>query len=140
MLLAKFIIPLDPRTKKNSPQIVGSGSRCPFCNKFQRQFIMPSAANKLYSAQAAMYLKPKPDEPINSPIYIKYLFYMKTHRKVDESNLVESIDDLLVKEGIIEDDNSRILKHHDGTRVLYDKQNPRTEIYIYAEEEENNGQ
>lgn len=140
MLLAKFIIPLDPRTKKNSPQIVGSGSRCPYCSKFQRQFIMPSAANKLYSAQAARYLKPKPDEPINSPIHIKYLFYMKTHRKVDESNLVESIDDILVKEGIIEDDNSRILKHHDGTRVLYDKQNPRTEIYIYAEEEENNGQ
>lgn len=140
MLLAKFIIPLDPRTKKNSPQIVGSGSRCPYCSKFQKQFIMPSAANKLYSAQAAVYLKPKPDEPINFPIHIKYLFYMKTHRKVDESNLVESIDDILVKEGIIEDDNSRILKHHDGTRVLYDKQNPRTEIYIYAEEEENNGQ
>nr|DAZ39251.1 MAG TPA: Cytosine specific methyltransferase [Caudoviricetes sp.] len=33
------------------------------------------------------------------------------------------------------DDNSRIVAGHDGTRVLYDPKNPRTEIYITKMEE-----
>jgi hypothetical protein len=32
--------------------------------------------------------------------------------------------------GIIEDDNSQIVAGHDGSRVRYDKNNPRTEIEI----------
>jgi hypothetical protein len=63
---------------------------------------------------------------------------MKTHRIVDKSGLMQAADDLLVECGILEDDNSRILVSHDGTRVLYDKENPRTEIYI-SEMEEING-
>ena len=50
-----------------------------------------------------------------------------------------SADDLLVTTGVIKDDHSGIVKSHDGTRVLYDKENPRTEIYIYDYEEEEDG-
>lgn len=141
MLIYSCIIPLDPRTKKNSPQIAGIGKRCPYCNKYQRQFIVPSKANKLYAARATQLLADKkPAAPIDQPIHIRYLFYMQTRRKVDGLNLAEAMDDILVSEGIIAEDNSNIVKHHDGTRVLYDKQNPRTEIYIYTyEEEEDNG-
>lgn len=32
--------------------------------------------------------------------------------------------------GVIKDDNSRIVAGHDGSRVLYDKENPRVEITI----------
>ena len=38
--------------------------------------------------------------------------------------------DILVDAGILEDDNSNIVAGHDGSRVLYDKENPRTEILI----------
>lgn len=101
-----------------------------------KQFIVPSKANKLYTAKAAIYLKEKPSAPIDRPVHIKYLFYMATRRRVDGLNLAEAADDILVEAGILADDNSNIVKHHDGTRVLYDKQNPRTEIYIYEYEEE----
>jgi Holliday junction resolvase RusA-like endonuclease len=78
------------------------------------------------------YLTPRPEEPISFPVQVTYLFYMKTKRVVDKSNLTAAADDMLVEAGILEDDNSRILVSHDGTRVLYDKDNPRTEITITA--------
>ena len=101
-----------------------------------RQFIVPSKANKLYTAQALLCLKEKQEQPIDYPVHIKYLFYKGTRHRVDALNLAEAADDLLVEAGILADDNSNIVVHHDGTRVLYDKQNPRTEIYIYDCEEE----
>ena len=55
---------------------------------------------------------------------------MATRRRVDGLNLEEAVDDLLVEAGILADDNSRIVISHDGSRVLYDKDNPRTEITI----------
>ena len=55
---------------------------------------------------------------------------MKTRHAVDLTNLLEAVDDVLVKYGVLEDDNSRIIVSHDGSRVLYDKQRPRTEVTI----------
>ena len=135
-----YTIPLDPRTKKNHQKIAGTGQRCPFCGKFKRQFIMQSDANKKYTIQALPHLTPRPDRPISEPVHIKCLFYMGTRRIVDKLNLQAAADDLLVSAGILLDDNASIVKSHDGTRVLYDKQNPRTEIYItYYEGDENDG-
>lgn len=129
-MLLHYTIPLDPRTKKNSQMIAGSGQRCPYCGKFKKQFIRQGKANTEYTVKAYHFLRPKPPQPIETPIRIQYLFYMATRRKVDSLNLCAAADDLLVTAGIITDDNASIVKSHDGTRVLYDKQNPRTEIYI----------
>ena len=38
--------------------------------------------------------------------------------------------DILVLAGVLADDNSSIAVAHDGSRVLYDKDEPRTEITI----------
>lgn len=70
------------------------------------------------------------DKPISEPVTVKCLFYMPTHRRVDLTNLPEAIDDVLVHTRVLEDDNSNIIVSHDGSRVLYDKENPRTEVYI----------
>ena len=43
---------------------------------------------------------------------------------------IEAIDDIMVKSGLLADDNFTIIESHDGSRVLYDKENPRTEVYI----------
>ena len=131
-----YTIPLDPRTKKNHQMIAGSGSRCPYCGKHQKQFIRQGHANTEYTVKAYPYLQPKPDKPIATPVHIRYRFYMATRRKVDLLNLQAAADDLLVAADILADDNSGIVKSHDGTRVLYDKQNPRTEITITDYEEE----
>ena len=55
---------------------------------------------------------------------------MPTRRKTDLTNLLEAVDDILVHAGIIADDNYTIIASHDGSRVLYDKYRPRTEITI----------
>lgn len=136
ILLGSYTIPLDPRTKKNHQMIAGSGVRCPYCGKHKKQFVRQGKAASEYTFKAYQYLRPRPTAPIETPVHIKYLFYMGTRRVVDKLNLQAAADDLLVLAEIIKDDNSKIVKSHDGTRVLYDKQNPRTEIYIYDYEED----
>ena len=116
--------------------IAGSGRRCPECGKHEKQFIREGPAGSEYSFFAVNYLFPKPPKPISRPVHVCYKFYMQTRRRVDKLNLQAAADDLLVKAGVLRDDNSRIVCSHDGTRVLYDKENPRTEIYIYEYEEE----
>lgn len=116
-----FIIPLVPVSKKNSQRI--------FTNKRTgRPFIMPSEKYKEYE-QAALWFIPKV-ECIDYPVEVKCLFYMPTHRKCDLTNMLESIDDIMVKSGLLADDNSAIIISHDESRILYDKENPRTEVYI----------
>lgn len=55
---------------------------------------------------------------------------MPTRHRVDLVNLLEATSDILVKASVIEDDNVNIVKSHDGTRVLYDKETPRVEVEI----------
>lgn len=135
-LLHSYVIPLDPRTKKNHQMIAGSGQRCPYCGKHKKQFIRQGKAHTEYIISAYPFLFPKPLAPIDFPVRVQYLFYMKTRRKVDKLNLCAAADDLLVEAGILKDDNSSIVNNHDGTRVRYDKETPRTEIYIYTCEED----
>lgn len=61
---------------------------------------------------------------------MKCVYYMPTRHKVDLCNLLAATCDILVKANVIEDDNSKIIVSHDGSRVLYDKENPRVEIEI----------
>lgn len=55
---------------------------------------------------------------------------MPTKRLCDLTNMLEAIDDVMVKAGLLKDDNYKIIAAHDGSRVLYDKSNPRTEVCI----------
>lgn len=116
----KITIPLQPVTKKNSQRIV-------HCGGYSK--IMPSKSYMQYEKECGYYL-PKEDPPINQKCEVTCLFYMKTRRRVDLTNLLEAVDDVLVKYGILEDDNSNIIVSHDGSRVLHDPKYPRTEITI----------
>lgn len=125
-----WTIPIPPVTKKNSQQIFYLDNRpCPYCGRKGRPRISPSSAYRKYEKAAIPYLLPY-EGPISYPVTCKYVFYMPTERLVDESNLVSAVDDLLVKARILKDDNRKIIISHDGTRVLTDRQRPRTEIYI----------
>lgn len=132
----KYTVRGDPRTKKNSQMIAGSGARCPKCGKFATQWIRQGSAYNDYAESAAWQLRPKPEQPISTPVNVRYLFYMQTRRKVDLVNLEEAMDDILVARGILADDNARIIAAHDGSRVLYDKAMPRVEITITEMEED----
>lgn len=117
-----LVIPISPVTKKNSGRIVKRGAR---------PMLIPSAAYENYERNCGRYLIRYKDAPISEPVEITCRFYMKTHRKVDLVNLLNAIDDILVHYGVLMDDNSEIIVSHDGSRVYYDKDNPRTEIDIH---------
>lgn len=117
--MIKFVIPIAPRTKKNSQRIVIVRGR---------PLIMPSKLYKDYEKECQKYL-PNIDT-INCEVNVKCTYYMPTRRKCDLTNLLEATDDMLVHYKILEDDNYSIIVGHDGSRVYYDKENPRTEIEI----------
>ena len=122
--MIKITIPMPPVTKKNSMRIVRN-------RKTGKRRIMPSQQSMDYEAEALWHCKrARVQRPIDEPVEVKCLFYMPTRRRVDLTNLLESIDDVLVRAGVLKDDHSGIIVSHDGSRVLYDKDNPRTEVYI----------
>ena len=121
-----MILPGEPRTKKNSQQILKN-------HKTGASFVAPSRNYKYYENCCLLFLRNCdgiPAEPISTPVNVKCLYYMPTKRRVDLLNLMEATMDILVHAGILADDNSSIVVGHDGSRVLYDKGNPRAEIYI----------
>lgn len=89
---------------------------------------MPSKKYREYESDAMLFI-PK-NIYVHTPVNVKCLFYMPTHRKCDLTNMLEAIDDIMVTAGLLADDNFTIVESHDGSRVLYDKENPRTEVYI----------
>lgn len=134
----RYTIRGDPRTKKNHSRIAGKGKRCPVCRKPETQWIQQGEAHETYKKLALPQLIPVPERPIEHPVHVVCTFYMKTTRRVDGLNLLATVDDLLVEAGILADDNSRIVVSHDGSRVKYDKANPRTEIEIVSARGEEN--
>jgi Holliday junction resolvase RusA-like endonuclease len=89
---------------------------------------MPSERYKQYERDAMNFIPV--GRFIDYPVNVKCLFYMPTHRKCDLTNLLEAIDDILVEAGLLADDNYKIIESHDGSRVYYDKDNPRTVVEI----------
>ena len=117
-------IDLPPITKKNSQGICIN-------KKTGRPFIVPSKAYTRYEKQAGWFIKGDLRSlNIDKPVNVKCLYYMPTRRRVDLTNLLESTDDILVKYGVLSDDNCTVIASHDGSRVYYDKENPRTEVVI----------
>ena len=95
--------------------------------------MIPSKPYLRYEHDAGYWLgkyRNKTGFPIMDRVEITCVFYMRTRHKVDLTNLLGAIDDVLVHYGVIEDDNSQIIVSHDGSRVKYDRDNPRTEIRI----------
>lgn len=118
--MIKFIIPIAPVTKKNSQQI-----RRNF--KTGKPFIAQSDAYRAYEDACGWFLKPL---GITCQINIKALYYLAKPRRTDITNLHSALHDVLVKHGVIADDNYNIVVSTDGSRVYVDKANPRTEVEI----------
>lgn len=114
-----------PITKKNSQKLIHAKGRT---------IPIPSAQYKQYEVDCLKQTIPW-REPITIPVNVCCIYYMPTHGLVDLVGLLQATDDILTRAGVIEDDNSRIVASHDGSRVKYDKQNPRVEITITPAEE-----
>lgn len=110
-----------PITKKNSSRIVK-------CGDFHK--IIPSKAYIAYEKDCLMQITGKFKKKLDGKYNLKCLYFMPTRHRVDLVNLLEATCDILVAADVIADDNSKIIVSHDGSRVLYDKDNPRVEIYL----------
>lgn len=124
-----FTIQLEPRTKKNAMEIHRRGNK---------QWIAPSARYKQYEAYACRLIPEDAKRKIDYPVNIKATYYMATKRRVDITNLHSALHDTLVTAGVIADDNYKIVVGTDGSRIKFDKDNPRTEVLIEAVDEDDN--
>lgn len=110
-----------PITKKNSSRIVK-------CGAYSK--ILPSKQYVAYEKDCLRQITGKFKLGLDGRYNLKCLYYMPTRHRVDLVNLLEATCDILVAAGVIVDDNSKIIASHDGSRVLYDKDNPRVEIFM----------
>lgn len=110
-----------PITKKNHSRIIKQGNR---------RLLVPSEQYERYAIDCMWQVPPRAKQGIDCPVNLQCVYYMPTRRAVDLVNLLEATCDILVDAGVLADDNCRIVAAHDGSRVDYDKQNPRVEITI----------
>lgn len=124
----EFIIPVHPVTKKNNMQII------PFKTKTGkiRHIPIPSKQYKDFEAECLPYFYQVKGQAgvIDYPVNMAVEFYVAKRLKYDLTNLLEAIDDAAVKSGLLLDDNRDIIAAHDGSRVFYDKLNPRISVVI----------
>lgn len=118
--MMRFTVPGNPRTKKNSQIVV---NHIPIPSKAYRDYARDTAV--WWKHQAAVLRR-----PIDYPVNVCCVYYMQTRRRCDLVNLLECSLDIMVEYGILQDDNCSIVAGHDGSRVLYDKDNPRVEVTI----------
>ena len=112
----------QPITKKNSQRLIYAKGRI---------IPIPSAQYKIYEAAALRQLQFQYlAEPIEYPVNLSCVFYMGNRRKCDMTNLLQSVQDILVKAKVIADDNYTIVARLNDCRVDYDKNDPRCEITI----------
>lgn len=127
-MLIQFTIPVHPVTKKNSQQII------PIRTKYgkERHIIVPSKQYKDFEKQTSGFFIQVLQQAgvVDFPVNMAVSFYVSKKLKYDLTNLLEAIDDAAVKSGLIADDNRDIIAGHDGSRVFYDKLNPRIEVTI----------
>lgn len=116
----KLILYGRPITKKNSSRIIPG--------KHPR--LLPSKAYERYENDCLRQITAKHRKKLNGEYNMKCVYYMPTRSRVDLVNLLQATCDILVKAGVIEDDNSKIIKSHDGSKVLLDKKEPRVEIEL----------
>lgn len=115
----------NPITKKNHGQII-------MCKG--HPMMLPSKPYVEYEKHAKQFM-PTLDNPIDYPINMKCSYYMETKRKCDITNLLQATCDILVKYKVLSDDNYTIIESFDGTKVFYDKENPRCIIEITKKED-----
>jgi len=110
-------------SKKNSRIPVKRGKRI---------FIIPSKVYSAYEKQAVKQLVKKQQWVGSYPVYVEIFIYRKTLRLFDFDNMQASINDVLVKAGILEDDSMRHIlpkiKDHGWEK---DATKPRVELDIY---------
>ena len=116
-------IPHHTIPKKNSQQILIN-------KRTKKPFIQQSDRYLEFEKLCGFYLGKYKGLNINESINLKCTFYVPDKRRRDLANLLESIQDILVKYEVIADDNYLIVQSVDGSRIIYEKNRSETIILI----------
>ena len=123
-------IPVLCRSKKNSQQILIN-------SKTHRPFVAQSKLYKDFEKKCWAYLQPYSALNISCPVNLKVTFIVPDKRQRDIVNLLNAIQDVLVKYHVLSDDNYNIVQSLDGTRIKYQKNVEKIIIEITKIKEEN---
>lgn len=88
--------------------------------------LIQSEAYREYEKRCEWYLDKLKDLHINEPVNVCVLYYLPKNkdgsipkRRVDLCNLLGATCDILVKYGVLEDDNCCIVRSHNGSSVYF---------------------
>lgn len=121
----KLTISGDCPSKKNGKRIVTN-------KKTGKPFMISSERHNNWEKEALVELKNqfKDYKIVDYPISVTAVFYNGSLRRKDLDNQISSVLDVMVKAGVLEDDN---VKFVDSIQLQYgglDRENPRSEIFI----------
>jgi Holliday junction resolvase RusA-like endonuclease len=106
--------------KKNSRQLFVKNGRI---------VNIPSAKHKEWEKSALLQLKSEYQGQFEGKVTIAYQFYFKDNRKKDLDNAIASVNDVLVKAGLLEDDCWQMLAIGAADAEI-DKANPRVVLWV----------
>lgn len=121
--MIRIIIPTNPRSKKNSQEIV-------FNKKTGKRMVIQNKKYTDFERECKKYIPVLREPPIAYKVNLKCKFYVCDARRRDIANYLEAIQDILVKYGLLADDNYNIIASIDGCSMEIDRENPRVEIEI----------
>ena len=104
-------IPMMTPPKKNSQQIIYRNGK---------PVIIQSQRYLNFERDCAYFLNSHKTH-ISYPINLKVIFWVPDRRKRDMVNLLNAIQDVLVKYDVIADDNYNVVASIDGSRIKYEK-------------------
>ena len=119
-------IPILCRSKKNSQQIAINP-------RTKRPIVIQSKLYKQFEKDCGLFLN-RYQLNIDYPVNLKCTFIVPDRRKRDIVNLLNAIQDILVKYKVIADDNYNIVQSIDGSRIIYEKGKEETIIEITERE------
>lgn len=111
------------RPKKNNQNIIWN-------KKTGKPMIIQSKQYLEFEKMCKPYLKDYGGLNINTKINLKCTFYVAEKRRRDLCNLLNAVQDILVKYQVLEDDNYNIVAGVDGSRIIYEKGREETIIEI----------
>ena len=134
-MIYTYTIAGNPRSKKNNMR--------PARRRDGSLMLIQSQTYIDYANDAVPQLQPllqqQHHDAIDTAVNVKMIFYRSDRRLTDLVNLQNATLDILVQANILADDNYNIVASMDGSRVYYDKDNPRTEITITPVEQPQGG-
>lgn len=125
-MIYTYTIAGNPRPKKNNMRPARRKNGSLMLIQSQNYLDYANAAAPQLQAQ----LQKNHHDAIADAVNVQMIFYRSDRRRTDLVNLENAVLDILVQANILADDNYNIVTAMDGSRVYYDKYNPRTEITI----------